>query len=248
MDSKYSSVSDIVVDTVRFQNGVNLGHTGKPASYSTVSNIVVKNLTDNANVNSAGVNVGGDSVGVEINNVVVDGSTQRGINISDGATDVDLSNIRVKDCLTGISMYKSGQVKINKFSLHGTITTGIIKDSAASSDYTTLHATDIDLTVATNKIAGAATGLASPYTVFQTAVFDNTAATDSGVAIAGLGAGGTVTVTNANARANSRIILEPSNVAGMNAMPFISTQNDGNFVVTTVNNGAAGAFVRWKIV
>lgn len=248
LDSTYSTMSNITAEGVRFQNGVNMGHTGKPASYSTASDITIKGLTDNVNVNSAGLNIGGGTVHVTVDNLIVDGSTQRGVNIGDSASNVDISNVKLKDCLTGFAMYKAGRVSIKNLTVSGTVGTGISKDNGATADYTTMILDTCDLTAATNKITGAAGGLDSPYTAYQSATFNSADATEGSVSVAALGAGGTVTVTNANARANNRIILEPSNVAGAGAIPFISTQNDGSFVVTTVNNGAAGAFVRWKIV
>lgn len=247
LDSTYSTVSDIIVDTVRFQNGLNLGHASKPASYSTVTNVVVKNLTDNVNANSAGLSIVNGTTNVQVTNFICDGSTQRGINISSSGQNVQLKNVRLKDCATALSMFEAGRVDIDGLILEGTITTGILKDQGAA-NYTVLKLKNADLTAATTEISGDAAGRASLYLQQIDVLYDNTAATDGTQNIAGLGAGGTVTVTNANVRQNSRIILEPSNVAGMNALPFISTQNDGSFVITTVNSGAGGAFVRWRIV
>lgn len=248
MDSQYSTMNNILVDGVRFQNGVNLGHAGKPASYSTVSNIVVKNLTDNVNTGSAGLSIVNGTTGVTASNITVDGSTQKGINISAGATNILLKNVRLKDCAAGISMYQAGFVDIDGLFLEGAVSYGILKDSGASSDYSTLNLSNTDLTAATSKVSGAAGGLTSTYLNYTRVLNDNTAATVGTQAINGLGAGGTVTVTNTNARSHSRIILEPANVAGANSLPFISTQNDGSFVITTTNDGAAGASVRWRII
>jgi hypothetical protein len=247
LDSTYSVVENVTVDGVLFQNGVNLGHTNKPASYSSVSNVVVKGIRDTDNDNSAGLSIVNGTVGVLVSNFAVYSSNKKGINISAGARDVDLVNLRLKDCVTGFSTYSSGTVRIKNMTLEGTVTTGISKD-AGGSGHTTLQIDSADLTVAATRITGAAAGLTATYLRQQSVVYDSTQALSGAQDISGLGAGGTVTVTNANARSMSRIVLEPSNTAGASSLPFISTQNDGSFVITTVNNGGAGASVRWKII
>jgi len=236
LDSRYSNVSNVTLDTIRWQNGVNLGHSGKPADFSTVSNVVVRNLLDSINTNSAGVSIANGTNMVTIDNVIVDGSTQRGINISAGATNVKMSNLYLKDVSTGVNMFQAGKVSIRALELVGTVNYGLVKD--ASTDVTLI---DVDLTVASTAITGSTSGITTLATTFNTADGMN-----GGVTLTGT-AGQEFVVTNANARSYSRIDLYASNDAGAASFPYIKTYADGSFTIRILNTAAAGAFVRWRI-
>ena len=236
MDSQYSAMSNITVDTVRYFNGINLGHAGKVASYSTATNITVRNLLDNMNATSAGISVVNGTEHVTISNFIVDQSTQRGVNISSSGQNVQLMNGKVIGAVEAISVFAGGNVDIVNFECLS-CTNGISKDAG-----TAMKLVNVNLTGATNQVVGSAANITAVNTDLDTAVLR-----EGGISVDGLGAGGTVVVNNINLLPSSRVVIEPSNDAGANTLAYIQSYAVGSFTVATPISGGGGAFLKYKI-
>jgi hypothetical protein len=124
LDSANSQIARIVSRNNRFQNGVNFGHAGKPATGSRGSDILVFNAGHAATSGTShcGIQVGGGTTDVELSNITVNGAFNHCIQISDGATRIQLKGT---NRLTGarhgcgVNTYRANQVRIS-----GTTATG----------------------------------------------------------------------------------------------------------------------------
>jgi hypothetical protein len=219
-DITNSTISNVVNYNNRFQNGVNFGHSGIPASYSTATNIVSINAAIGST--NAGIQVAASTVGFVLDGFQVSGSAGPGVRVSDGS-----DNIRISG---GISTGNTGF--------------GLVLFTAAATDLPRFYVSNVDLRGNTagdySRSGGTVAELFrnvrlsdDPMVGFQ--------------AINGLGIGGTVTVTNGNVVSTSVITANASNLAGANAVPLVQSIVDGSFVIQTVNSGGGGAGLRYYI-
>jgi hypothetical protein len=219
-DITNSTISNVVNYNNRFQNGVNFGHAGIPADYSTATNIVSINAAIGST--NAGIQVAASTVGFVLDGFQVSGSAGPGVRVSDGS-----DNIRISG---GISTGNTGF--------------GLVLFTAAATDLPRFYVSNVDLRGNTagdySRSGGTVAELFrnvrlsdDPMVGFQ--------------AINGLGIGGTVTVTNGNVVSTSVITANASNLAGANAVPLVQSIVDGSFVIQTVNSGGGGAGLRYYI-
>lgn len=123
-DSTFSTVDTIMSRNNQFHNGVNFGHTGKPATGTHASNITVLNAAQAASSGSghSGIQVGGGTTDLELSNITVNGAYNHCIQISDHASRIRLTG---KNRLSGakhgsgVNAYGADQVTIS-----GTTATG----------------------------------------------------------------------------------------------------------------------------
>lgn len=123
-DSTFSTVDTIMSRNNQFHNGVNFGHTGKPATGTHASNITVLNAAQAASSGSghSGIQVGGGTTDLELSNITVTGAYNHCIQISDHASRIKLTG---KNRLSGarhgsgVNAYGADHVTIS-----GTIATG----------------------------------------------------------------------------------------------------------------------------
>ena len=220
-DVRYSTVSDVVNYANRFQNGINFGHAGVPSDGTVAKNIVSINAAIGSS--NSGIQVAANTSQFILDGFRVTGSAGAGVKVSDGSDNIRICN--------GVSTGNTGF--------------GLTLFTSA----TTLHPRFV---VSNVDLRGNTAGPYSRGGGQVSAQFEKVRLSDDALfafqSVAALGASGTVTVTNANVRSTSRIILSPSNLAGMNALPFVQTINDGSFVIQTVNSGAGGAGTRYYIL
>jgi hypothetical protein len=219
-DITNSTISNVVNYNNQFQNGVNFGHAGISADYSTATNIVSINAAIGSS--NAGIQVAAGTVGFVLDGFQVSGSAGPGVRVSDSSDNIRISN--------GISTGNTGY--------------GLVLFTAAATDLPRFYVSNVDLRGNTAGAYSRSGGTAAelfrnvrlsddPMVGFQ--------------AINGLGAGGTVTVTNGNVASTSIITANASNLAGANAVPLVQSVVDGSFVIQTVNSGAGGAGLRYYI-
>jgi len=220
-DIQNSTVSNVVNYNNNFQNGVNFGHNSKPASGTTAKNIV--SIGAAIGSSNSGIQVAADTVDFVLDGFRVEDAAGNGIRISDGSDNVRLCNGTV----TGSGGY------------------GLVLFTTQTTNYPRFYVSNVDLRGNTSGGYSRSTGEVQEQ--FQQVRLSDDPFKDA-ESVAALGAGGTVTITNGNVRETSTIVMSPSNLAGANAGPLVQTVNDGSFVIQTVNNGAAGAFVRYYIV
>jgi len=98
IDTAYSSVSNITVYRNGYSHGVNFGHTGSGADYTSASNISVQDAGNLASTgNHFGINVGGGTTHLTLTNVSINTTFSHGINISDSANNVVIHNAKIVD-------------------------------------------------------------------------------------------------------------------------------------------------------
>jgi len=234
LDSTYSQADQIISLNNQFNNGVNFGHTGKPATKSKGSNITVINAGQGATSGSThcGVQVGGGTTDFELSNVTVDGAYNHCIQISDGSSKVQLKGA---NRLTG-ALHGCG---INVFGADKTRISGVVAYS--NSDYgVNLNASNdcfvSDCDLRGNTIAGfSATG--SRCAIVGTPCSDDPIAISVNLVASGaLAAGGTVTVANGNINGfYSKINVLCRDSAGQAAGPIISSRGTGTLTLQVTN-------------
>jgi hypothetical protein len=231
LDSTYSTACNIVSKNNQFNNGVNFGHTGKPASYSRGVNITVLNAGQAATSGSThnGVSVGGNTTNFELVNITVNGAYNNCINISDGATKVQVKGSnRLEGAVTGSGVYSfntdnvrvSGVTAINNHDYGVNFTAGndcsLTDSNLVGNSFGPFSASGSGVTVRTSKLSPDALILA--------------------VNLAGLAAGGSTVVTNGNVMGfYSAINIFPRNTTAAAAIPFVATKTTGGFTITVVN-------------
>ena len=262
LDTPFSSMSDILVEDNTFQNGVNIGHSGRDASFSTATNIIVKNAGKSGTGSDTfyGINIGGSSLKVLLSNFSVDTSYSHGLNISSGADNTRVSNgiissagehgINVFDAT--VDMANVACDNSNNDSLQVVQSAGTAKVNLVN--FTSTNAGDFGITSDAATVVGSMVeSVGDPLDDPNSGIIElqqtrlSADALDGGEAINGA-ANDTFVVTNGNVRSNSRITLEPSNQNGALAQPYIQTYADGSFTIAIAASGGAGAFVRWRIV
>lgn len=234
IDSTESIVSNINIDKVRFSNGVGLGHPNKPADGTIVSNVVVKNLLHPAGANRAGVSVGDGSKNIKLNNITVVNSTNQGINVSAGATNVDITNFFADNCDTAFSMFNATcmidgmRLKNCKY--------GISKQRADDK----IMLNNVNLSGATTKLLGSEDNFSG-----NNVIFDETYPRQAVVQISNVSR--PVTVTNPNIRPWSTISLISMSANTASALPFIQATKYGSMTINSVNAPTHYAGVKYYL-
>jgi len=220
-DITNSTITNVINYANRFQNGINFGHAGIPANGT-----VAKNITSiNAAIGStnSGIQIAASTTSFVLDGFRVENAAGNGLRASDGADNIRICNGSV----TGSTLF------------------GLVLFSTETTNYPRFVVCNVDL-------RGNTSGPYTRSTGQNQEQFEKVRLSDdvmfAAQSVASLGVGGTVTVTNGNVRETSTIVLNPSNLSAANAVPIIQTVNAGNFVIQTVNSGAAGASVRYYIV
>ena len=246
-DSTYSIVDQIRSTNNQFQNGLNLGHTGKPATGTRASNIEITNAGQGASSGThCGVQVGGGSTDVDLTNITVTGAYSHCIQVSDGASDVQIIGARLSGALHG-----SG---VNVFAADRTHLTGIVAKS--NSDYGVNFNASNDCSIGRYDLRG--NGI-NPFSSTGSRVAgysgsaSGTDALTGTVNLGGISAGGSIVVNNANVFGfNTRIKgPAPRNATAAAAQAFIATQATGSFTITSTNavTAVSGPHnVQWDIL
>jgi hypothetical protein len=236
-DCRYSTLTTVVVKNNLFFHGLNCGHSGIPADYSTISGVTVKGAAQN------GINVAANTTGLSLSNFNIDTTVSKGLNISDGSNIINIADGVIKAAGSdAINIFASGTVSGNTYNV-ANITVVSAGGYAIRADACSVMVNGLVGKGTSGSIARVNSAVVYPTGCW----FDRTAAKFDSQSIAGLGVGGSVTVTNANVTALSLVTVDASNLAGATANPYISAVNDGSFVITTELSGAGGAFCRWWI-
>ncbi len=238
-DSKNSEINTVTVKGNAYFNGVNFGHSGIPADNTTAINIKSYNSA------GKGINVAAGTTGLQINSFYVESAVEHGINISDGAKEITVSNGRsVNNGGDGIRIFANSGVNANKYRLTNITTTGN-SGYGLGIDGCTVELNNGDLS---GNSGGKLLKLNSAIELFTAVRLDQTDTLSEGVSIAGNPPGTGVQVTNANVLTNTKIKIEAANDQAAAAMPYLKTVIDGGFTIDTVNTPAAGAYIRWNIL
>ena len=233
-DSTNSIVSNLNVDTVRYSNGLNLGHPNKPADGTVVSGVVVKNVNDPVNANSAGVSISNGSKNVQVIGVSVIGSKNRGINISAGSTDIYVSNFFADSCDIALSLF-GANVKVSGMNTSN-CSSGISKQSAADR----LILSDIDLTGAVTKWVGSEENVSGVNVVFNSSYARQGVVKISNETLP-------VKITNPNIRTWSTISMVSINENAASKTPYIAAILDGAIQINCVGTPTHYAGVKWFV-
>jgi hypothetical protein len=231
LDSTYSQADNIVSRNNQFNNGINFGHTGKPASWSRASNLTVINAGQAATSGTShcGVQVGGGTTDFDLSNVTVSGAYNHCIQISDSATRVQLGG---KNRLTGaqhgsgVNAFGADQVRIAGTTATGNSDYGVNLNAANDSSV-------IDSDLRGNTIGGFS-GTGSRVMVRNTPL--STDAVVGSINVAGFAAGASTTISNANVAAfSSAVNIFPRNATAAAGLPFVSNKTATGFTLTVVN-------------
>lgn len=233
-DSTYSQVNKIISRNNQFQNGVNFGHTGKPATGTRATNITVLNAGQGATSGThCGIQVGGGTTDMDMANVTIVGSYTHCIQVSDGATRFQLGGKnRLSGALhgCGFNSFGASQVRVS-----GTTATG-------NSDYGVNFNAGDDCSVDDSDLRGNALGGLS-YTGSRVTCRNTPCSSVDGltgsvnlVASGALAAGASVVVNNANVNGFATLINPfPRDAAAAGGLPYISSKGTGTFTITVVN-------------
>jgi parallel beta-helix repeat protein len=115
LDSKYSIVSNCIVDGSIYFHGINVGHSGEPSDYSVISNCSIYNVGsgNHATSKSHGITVANGTKNVVISNCNIDTVLSSGIYLST-ATDCAISNCRIDNTGDhGIQHYLAHRLKVS---------------------------------------------------------------------------------------------------------------------------------------
>lgn len=212
--------------------------------YSTLEGVVVRdnNFQHAVNFGHSGI----PATGSTAKNIISINGADYGIQVAAGTTDFTLDGfyvtgaanggIRASDSSTGV------RIANGKSTLNGGY--GLTLYAASATNAPLFEVDNVDLRGNTLGAYTRATGAVAER-------FTSVRMSDDPLyfsqAINGLGAGGTVVVNNGNLTSTSRVTMQASNTAGFDADAYISSLNDGNFVITTINSGGGGANVRCYI-
>lgn len=233
IDSTDSVVTDINVDTVRWSNGVGLGHPGKPASRTIVSNCVIKNVMQPPGSNRAGVGVS-ESTDVQLNNISVVNSTVQGVNISAFADRVSVTNLYAENCDTALSMFRAN-VSITGMSVKA-CKNGISKQNADDK----LILSNVDLTGADTKILGSEDNISGVNVTFDSSFPRQGVAKISNETLP-------MKITNPNIRPWSTISITPTSANSASSLPYITAIQYGILQIGAVNSPVHYAGIKWYV-
>lgn len=238
-DCMYSTINGWIGKDNRFANTVNFGHQGYPASYSVATNIISIGGDDMGTGNTMnGINVGGSTVGLQLKNIQVEGSVSSGVNISDNSKQVSVAGAVIKNC---------GGYAITAFS-NTPDNYRVSNLEEAGNLLGTIRATGS----AVVRVQDSFLSIGPSYSAPAAVVLRNTpvsgGALSGGVSIAGAVPSSPVTVSNSSVRENSVITLQPTNTQAVEASPFVSSINNGSFLISVNGAAAGGAFCRYSII
>lgn len=271
VDSEFSVVNNIVSKNNRHQNGVNFGHSGKPANGTVTSNITVINAGTNGSSgkNYHGINVGNDTKDFSLSNVYIKTTYTHGINISNNGDNVRLNNIRIDGCgASGIRIYKAN-VWLDNTDISNCSGNGInIEHSTQNYMFNNLTISNSSGISFSIKKAANGTGSSdlwlnncdfssgnqgSDFYKYSSIFYNflNVKLGDDdlfgGFSIASMVPGVLAQIYNSNVRERSRIIIEYSNAQAAAAEVYLKTRKDGFFEIGVGKSPASGAHVRYHI-
>ena len=234
LDSTYSQASNVISRNNTYNNGMNFGHTGKPASFSRANNITVYNagrLATSGNTHN-GISIAGGTTDFELSNATVDTAYSNAVNVSDSATRITIGGKnRFVNAKHGSGLYTFGA---NFVRAAGIVATG-------NSDYGVNFATGDDCSIVDSHLAGntlngfSATG--SRITIRSTPLSNDPVAGTINLNAGGdLTAGQQIVVTNKNVSGfYSSIKLFPRDAQTAQAQAYLVNQGNGTFTVGFVN-------------
>jgi hypothetical protein len=222
MDSRYSTFSNLVAKNCKYFYGWGFGHAGIPASFSTATNVVsINNGLLGSTASKGGIGIAANTEEFTLTNFYCANNNGRGLNCSDGASKIKISNGRC----TGNSDY------------------GMTLFGATSA--TTFEVADVDLRG--NAVASFATLGGSASIRFRNVRLSNDPI-EAAVDLQGIPSGGSVAVSNGNLTAWSDIVLTPANPAGAQALPALNSKGTGTLTIGLGAAGVAPAFARYLIL
>uniref|UniRef100_Q0HYR5 Phage tail fibre protein N-terminal domain-containing protein n=1 Tax=Shewanella sp. (strain MR-7) TaxID=60481 RepID=Q0HYR5_SHESR len=240
-DSQHSIVNNIISDTIRYHNGVNFGHENKTADYSVASNIIITNLNDEVNPNAAGLSVSNGTKYISVNNFSMKNPTQnkanKGINISNGGANNQLSNTVIDGAVTGVNLYSCEYTSVCNMMLMN-CDYGINKN-----DDSILQMINVDLSGSLVQLTGAG---ATQKTRAVNAIFDRNDSFSGGISLTSISF--PYRVSTKNMREFSTLVIEPSNANGAKALVYVSVRANGYFEINVAGTVDSGAHIRWRIV
>ncbi|MBT0456864.1 hypothetical protein [Morganella morganii] len=233
-DSTHTVITDIDIDTVRYQHGIGVGHPNKPGSYTIINNCIIKNIMHPSGNNRGGIGIGEETHDVRINNVKVIGSTNMGINVSSGATEVDISNFYAESCDVALSIFNANcsvdGMKVKSCS------NGISKRQV--NDKLTLS--NVNLTGATTKILGSEDNISGVNVIFNSDFPRQGVVQISNRTLP-------VSVENPNIRPWSTLSITPNSANSASSVPYVSETLYGILRINAVNSPTHYAGVKWFI-
>ncbi|MBS9585725.1 hypothetical protein [Morganella morganii] len=233
-DSTHTVITDIDIDTVRYQHGIGVGHPNKPGSYTIINNCIIKNIMHPSGNNRGGIGIGEETHDVRINNVKVIGSTNMGINVSSGATEVDISNFYAESCDVALSIFNANcsvdGMKVKSCS------NGISKRQV--NDKLTLS--NVNLTGAITKILGSEDNISGVNVIFNSDFPRQGVVQISNRTLP-------VSVENPNIRPWSTLSITPNSANSASSIPYVSETLYGILRINAVNSPTHYAGVKWFI-
>jgi hypothetical protein len=241
LDSTYSLMANVISRNNQFNNGVNFGHTGKPASFSRGLNISVYNAGAGATSGTThcGIQVGGGTTYFELSDLTVDTAYNHCVQISDSATDVQVAGAnRLVNSRNGCGLLSFGanNVRVSGLTAKGNHDFGV---DFSAGNYCTVVNSDLR-----GNTVGPFNSTGSGCTVRASRLSDDPLVGSVNLVSSGsLVAGATITVTNRNvAGFASAIVLFPRNNQAVSGLPFVQNKTSTGFVIQVGNavDGAGG--------
>jgi hypothetical protein len=242
-DCTYSRIDGWTGEDNRFTNVINFGHSGIPASHSVASNLVAIGGDKAGTSNTCnGIQVAAGTVGLEIINAQAHNSPDNGLQISDTATDITVTNFRAFGCGgNGVRVFGAvgSRVRLNSLRASGNNGSGFRADGGV-----TVEIVGGDLSGNT----GGSLGFDGSSTVTTSLVRLGSDVLFASQSLAGMVAGTPITINNNNVHTGSRILLQASNGSGSLAQPYVQSIGSGSFQIGVGVNATAGAFCRYQIL
>ena len=233
-DSRESVIADLVIEKVRYGNGLNLGHVGSPADNTVVSNVTVDGIEDPTNTGSAGVSSSNGTKNVCVTNLTVRNSTQNAINVTNGGTGLRVTNLHAENCARVSTQY-GGYLTLENVTTDN-CTVGINKQQATDK----INLINVDLSGCTTKVSGSEAGFSG-----SNVTFDSTQERVFAVQISNTTL--PLTVSNPNIRPWSVLSFSPTNKNAASALPCITYQSSGFLTIDAVNSPTHYAGLRIEI-
>ncbi|KZS41210.1 hypothetical protein AWE51_22655 [Aquimarina aggregata] len=113
-DTKFSTLSNCIVEDNTFHHGFNFGHSGLPTENCRISDCISRNSAVN------GFNFGFGSNNNNVSNCHVDNANDKGFNVSNNATNIDFDNISAKQSNVGLALFETSVRVTNSEFLNNT--------------------------------------------------------------------------------------------------------------------------------
>lgn len=242
-DTTYGEIHGWIGINNQFTNVINFGHTGKPASHSVATGIIAIGGSRGGTSNVCnGIQVGGGTVGLQIVNAQAHNSVDSGLQISDSATDITVSNFRAISCgLHGIRLSGAATVSmlLNDIRIQGCGGYAIRADGGCVAEV-------VGGKCISNTMGFIGTDGSS--LVNTTMLRNGSDVFRASQSLVGVTTGSPITISNTNVHTGSDIILQASNAAGVSSQPYLQSIGTGSFVIAVGVNAGAGAFCRYRIL